>query len=366
MVQRIEEARDVKRMVIGRRHGDGEAHARSRLGHQRNHRRHVVARPFGAVAHGRFVVAAVVLGRAAGVAEEQHVHHAALRDAGDVFVEFRRAVIVVSDPRSRHPPQIVRVQERQVSREVDGLRLGHAWRRTRLRSSGPDANGADGACASAAVPHAKCINLAGQEPNEQADTMPNDAGRRSGDSPGAQASDQLRVLSLRPAQPHHQRAGAGRGMRRQFLPAAARGAVSARLSNAGFRRHRAVRQLAHPDQRCAATRSIWAYRLSCRGCSATATSISAPIAASGSRQDLRGKIVGVPEYQMTAALWIRGILSDEYGVKTSEINWRNGGLAEAWPRRANADHTAAEHRAQDHSAPTRRCRECSPTARSMR
>jgi 4,5-dihydroxyphthalate decarboxylase len=43
-------------------------------------------------------------------------------------------------------------------------------------------------------------------------------------------------------------------------------------------------------------------------------------------EDLRGKIVGVPEYQMTAALWIRGILSDEYGVKTSEIRWRNGGL----------------------------------------
>ena len=42
--------------------------------------------------------------------------------------------------------------------------------------------------------------------------------------------------------------------------------------------------------------------------------------------DLRGKVVGVPEYQMTAALWIRGILSDEYGVKTSEIKWRNGGL----------------------------------------
>ena len=45
-----------------------------------------------------------------------------------------------------------------------------------------------------------------------------------------------------------------------------------------------------------------------------------------SPEDLRGRIVGVPEYQMTAALWIRGILSDEYGVKTSEIRWRNGGL----------------------------------------
>jgi 4,5-dihydroxyphthalate decarboxylase len=45
-----------------------------------------------------------------------------------------------------------------------------------------------------------------------------------------------------------------------------------------------------------------------------------------SPEDLRGRIVGVPEYQMTAALWIRGILSDEYGVKTSDIRWRNGGL----------------------------------------
>jgi 4,5-dihydroxyphthalate decarboxylase len=43
-------------------------------------------------------------------------------------------------------------------------------------------------------------------------------------------------------------------------------------------------------------------------------------------QDLRGKLIGVPEYQMTAALWARGILSDEYGVKSQEIRWRNGGL----------------------------------------
>ena len=42
--------------------------------------------------------------------------------------------------------------------------------------------------------------------------------------------------------------------------------------------------------------------------------------------DLRGKTIGVPEYQMTAALWIRGILSDEYGVTASDIKWRNGGL----------------------------------------
>jgi 4,5-dihydroxyphthalate decarboxylase len=45
-----------------------------------------------------------------------------------------------------------------------------------------------------------------------------------------------------------------------------------------------------------------------------------------SPEDLRGKLVGVPEYQMTAALWARGILSDQYGVASHEIRWRNGGL----------------------------------------
>jgi|SRR5579884_1515914 len=44
--------------------------------------------------------------------------------------------------------------------------------------------------------------------------------------------------------------------------------------------------------------------------------------------DLRGKNVGVPEYQMTAALWIRGILQDEYGVRPQEVHWFNGGLDE--------------------------------------
>src|ERR1700726_4367403 len=48
-----------------------------------------------------------------------------------------------------------------------------------------------------------------------------------------------------------------------------------------------------------------------------------------SPEDLRGKLVGVPEYQMTAALWARGILSDEFGVRSQEIRWRNGGLNNA-------------------------------------
>ena len=44
--------------------------------------------------------------------------------------------------------------------------------------------------------------------------------------------------------------------------------------------------------------------------------------------DLKGKVVGVPEFQMTAAVWIRGILEHEYGVPTASMRWRNGGLEE--------------------------------------
>jgi 4,5-dihydroxyphthalate decarboxylase len=37
--------------------------------------------------------------------------------------------------------------------------------------------------------------------------------------------------------------------------------------------------------------------------------------------DLRGKKVGVPEYQQTAAIWTRGILQHEFGVAPQEITW---------------------------------------------
>jgi 4,5-dihydroxyphthalate decarboxylase len=43
-------------------------------------------------------------------------------------------------------------------------------------------------------------------------------------------------------------------------------------------------------------------------------------------EDLKGKTIGIPEYQMTAAVWIRGALQDEYGVKPADMRWRNGGL----------------------------------------
>lgn len=42
-------------------------------------------------------------------------------------------------------------------------------------------------------------------------------------------------------------------------------------------------------------------------------------------EDLAGKRVGVPEYQMTAPVWIRGILQDDYGVDPASVTYYTGG-----------------------------------------
>jgi 4,5-dihydroxyphthalate decarboxylase len=42
-------------------------------------------------------------------------------------------------------------------------------------------------------------------------------------------------------------------------------------------------------------------------------------------KDLVEKRVGVPEYQITMAIWARGILQHEYGVKPEQMKWFTGG-----------------------------------------
>jgi 4,5-dihydroxyphthalate decarboxylase len=43
-------------------------------------------------------------------------------------------------------------------------------------------------------------------------------------------------------------------------------------------------------------------------------------------KDLEGKRVGVPLYTMTAAVWMRGLLEEDFGVDLSTISWVQGGL----------------------------------------
>lgn len=42
--------------------------------------------------------------------------------------------------------------------------------------------------------------------------------------------------------------------------------------------------------------------------------------------DLAGRLVGVSEYQMTAALWVRAHLQHDYNVPPDKIRWRTGGF----------------------------------------
>jgi 4,5-dihydroxyphthalate decarboxylase len=43
-------------------------------------------------------------------------------------------------------------------------------------------------------------------------------------------------------------------------------------------------------------------------------------------RDLEGKRVGVPEYQLTMALWLRGMLQDEHGVDFHKLSYVTGGV----------------------------------------
>src|SRR6476469_9061345 len=46
-------------------------------------------------------------------------------------------------------------------------------------------------------------------------------------------------------------------------------------------------------------------------------------------RDLVGKRIGTPECQMTAPVWIRGILQDEYGVQVESCEYFTGGQEDA-------------------------------------
>jgi 4,5-dihydroxyphthalate decarboxylase len=44
--------------------------------------------------------------------------------------------------------------------------------------------------------------------------------------------------------------------------------------------------------------------------------------------DLPGRVVGLAEYQLTANVWIRGILAEHHGVPVGSVRYRTGGLHE--------------------------------------
>jgi 4,5-dihydroxyphthalate decarboxylase len=46
-------------------------------------------------------------------------------------------------------------------------------------------------------------------------------------------------------------------------------------------------------------------------------------------EDLKGRRVGVPEYQLTANVWARAILEDDFGVTPADIHWIRGGIEQA-------------------------------------
>ena len=58
-------------------------------------------------------------------------------------------------------------------------------------------------------------------------------------------------------------------------------------------------------------------------------------------EDLPGRRVGVRAYSQTTALWVRGVLSDTYGVRASDVTWvtSEGAHVESYAEPANVERT---------------------------
>jgi 4,5-dihydroxyphthalate decarboxylase len=68
-----------------------------------------------------------------------------------------------------------------------------------------------------------------------------------------------------------------------------------------------------------------------------------------SPEDLRGRSVGIGGYEPAAAIWIRGILQDQYGLKLDEVDWQDvfgllGRLPEGQPEPADPADGASRYR----------------------
>ncbi len=67
--------------------------------------------------------------------------------------------------------------------------------------------------------------------------------------------------------------------------------------------------------------------------------------------DLKGKSIGTPEYFTTMLVWLRGLLSDEYGVMPSDLHWQLGPMEQ--PVRQVPEPSSDESRNGDRSTAQR-------------
>jgi len=78
-----------------------------------------------------------------------------------------------------------------------------------------------------------------------------------------------------------------------------------------------------------------------------------------SAQALTGSTVGVAEYQLTANVWVRGILEEQYGVPPASVRYRTGGL-NAQPEGLRAFAAPLSVRCRCRRAGPRRTSRCGP------